>query len=81
MLGGDVARATRYRHYPARTSTDPVAGRPGLAYLGERFVPRLLAEGGEALSRTVLRENPQRLLGRFPPGVGPDGPGAHEEQR
>lgn len=81
VLGGDVARATRYRHYPARTSTDPVAGRPGLAYLGERFVPRLLAEGGEALSRTVLRENPQRLLGRFPPGVGPDGPGAHEEQR
>ena len=65
LLGGDVARATRYRHYPARTPADPVAGRPGLAYLGERFVPRLAAAGGEELCAAVLRANPQRLLGRF----------------
>lgn len=65
LLGGDVARATRYRHYPVRAPTDPVAGRPGLAYLGERFVPRLAAEGGEELCAAVLRTNPQRLLGRF----------------
>ena len=75
LLGGDVARATRYRHYPARTPTDPVTGRPGLAYLGERFVPRLAAEGGEELCAAVLRTNPQRLLGRFAPD-GTEDPGA-----
>lgn len=66
VLGGDVARATRYRHYPPRAPGEPVAGRPGLAYLGERFVPRLAALG-EALCEAVLRDNPQRLLGRFRP--------------
>ncbi len=64
VLGGDVARATRYRHYQPRRPEDPVAGRPGLAYLGERFVPRLAALG-EELCEAVLRDNPQRLLGRF----------------
>ena len=78
LLGGDVARATRYRHYPARTPADPVAGRPGLAYLGERFVPRLAAEGGEELCAAVLRTNPQRLLARFaaPGTAGTETPGA-----
>ena len=56
LLGGDVARATRYRAY---------GGMPGLAYLGERFVPRLRAEGGAALAEAVLVANPARWLGRF----------------
>ncbi len=56
VLGGDVARRTRYVAY---------GGMPGLAYLGDRFVPRLLASGGDALARAVLEHNPQRLCGRF----------------
>jgi predicted metal-dependent phosphotriesterase family hydrolase len=57
LLGGDVARATRYAAY---------GGMPGLAYLGRRFVPRLLAEGGPELVERVLVGNPARWLGRFP---------------
>ncbi|QXG75014.1 hypothetical protein KUM42_14335 [Modestobacter sp. L9-4] len=57
LLGGDVARATRYVAY---------GGLPGLAYLGRRFVPRLLAEGGPELVEAVLVTNPARWLGRFP---------------
>jgi predicted metal-dependent phosphotriesterase family hydrolase len=56
LLGGDVARATRYSAY---------GGMPGLAYLGERFVPRLRAEGGAELAELVLVSNPARWLGRF----------------
>jgi predicted metal-dependent phosphotriesterase family hydrolase len=58
LLGGDVARRTRYRAY---------GGMPGLAYLGERFVPRLIEQGGAELASAVLRDNPQRLLARFTP--------------
>lgn len=72
VLGGDVARATRYRHYPVRGPADPVAGRPGLAYLGEQFVPRLVARGGEGLAAAVLRTTPQHLLGRFGEGQNTD---------
>jgi phosphotriesterase-related protein len=53
LLGGDVARRTRYVAY---------GGMPGLAYLPERFVPRLEAEGGPELVRSVLVDNPARLL-------------------
>ncbi|MGW8482955.1 phosphotriesterase family protein [Microbacterium sp. NPDC055903] len=53
LLGGDVARRTRYRAY---------GGMPGLAYLGERFLPRLRAEGGDALVEQVLVANPARWL-------------------
>ena len=53
VLGGDVARAGRYASY---------GGMPGLAYLGRRFVPRLVAEVGEEVADTVLRANPQRWL-------------------
>lgn len=56
LLGGDVARSTRYAAY---------GGMPGLAYLGERFVPRLRAEGGAELVEQVLVANPARWLGRF----------------
>lgn len=53
LLGGDVARRSRYRAY---------GGIPGLAYLGERFVPRIAAAGGEELVERVLRENPASWL-------------------
>ena len=54
LLGGDVARATRYRAY---------GGMPGLAYLGERVLPRLRREAGEDLAQAVLVTNPARWLG------------------
>ncbi|WP_420120163.1 phosphotriesterase family protein [Nakamurella sp.] len=53
LLGGDVARRTRYVAY---------GGLPGLAYLGERFVPRLVRAGGAELADRVLRANPARWL-------------------
>jgi len=53
LLGGDVARATRYISY---------GGMPGLAYLGERYVPRLQAlVGADAVDR-MLTTNPAQLL-------------------
>lgn len=57
VLGGDVARRTRYI---------ASGGMPGLAYLGDRFVPRLVEAGGNDLVRMVLEANPQRWAGRFP---------------
>lgn len=53
MIGGDVARRTRYRGY---------GGMPGLAYLGERVVPRLSALGSPDLTDAVLVRNPARWL-------------------
>lgn len=53
LLGGDVARRTRYIAY---------GGMPGLRYLGDRFVPRLRAEGGDDLADAVLRRNPATWL-------------------
>ncbi|MDQ1123540.1 phosphotriesterase family protein [Microbacterium trichothecenolyticum] len=53
LLGGDVARRTRYAAY---------GGIPGLRYLGDRFVPRLRREGGEDLAHAVLRRNPAAWL-------------------
>lgn len=53
LLGGDVARATRYVSY---------GGMPGLAYLGERYVPRLRALIGDEAVDRMLIENPARLL-------------------
>ena len=55
LLGGDVARATRYRSY---------AGMPGLAYLGERVLPRLARQGSAELVESVLVTNPARWLSR-----------------
>ena len=53
LLGGDVARRTRYIAY---------GGMPGLAYLGERYLPRLRdAVGDEAVER-MLVTTPARLL-------------------
>lgn len=53
LLGGDVARATRYRAY---------GGIPGLRYLGERFVPRLRDAAGDDVVERVLRRNPAAWL-------------------
>lgn len=53
LLGGDVARRTRYEAY---------GGMPGLAYLPRRFVPRLADVAGEALVDRVLVANPRRWL-------------------
>jgi phosphotriesterase-related protein len=53
LLGGDVARRTRYIAY---------GGMPGLAYLFDRFVPRLRAAVGDAALRAVLADNPARWL-------------------
>lgn len=53
LLGGDVARRTRYISY---------GGMPGLAYLGDRYLPRLRdAVGADAVER-MLVANPARLL-------------------
>ncbi len=54
LVGGDVARATRYRAY---------GGMPGLAYVGERVLPRLQREADPALVQAVLVTNPARWLG------------------
>jgi predicted metal-dependent phosphotriesterase family hydrolase len=53
LLGGDVARRTRYVSY---------GGMPGLGYLFERFVPRLRAAVGDAELTAVLVSNPARWL-------------------
>lgn len=53
VLGGDVARSTRYIAY---------GGMPGLAYLGERYIPRLRALVGGDLVDRMLVANPARLL-------------------
>lgn len=58
LLGGDVARRTRYAAY---------GGLPGLAYLGERYLPRLRrAVGDDAVAR-MTTANPQRWLAWAPP--------------
>jgi phosphotriesterase-related protein len=54
LLGGDVARATRYRGY---------GGMPGLAYLEERVLPRLERQASTELVEAVLVTNPARWLG------------------
>ncbi|GAA2943121.1 phosphotriesterase [Microbacterium luteolum] len=53
VLGGDVARRTRYLAY---------GGMPGLGYLGERYVPRLRALIGDDAVDRMLVANPARLL-------------------
>jgi phosphotriesterase-related protein len=53
LLGGDVARRTRYVAY---------GGMPGLSYLGDRFVPRVVARIGRPATDRILVENPARYL-------------------
>lgn len=58
LLGGDVARRSRYVAY---------GGMPGLAYLFDRFVPRVRAAIGAEATDQVLRANPARWLAWEPP--------------
>lgn len=53
LVGGDVARRSRYR---------AAGGMPGLAYLGDRFLPRLARLAGDGLLGLVTRDNPARWL-------------------
>ena len=53
LLGGDVARSSRYLAY---------GGMPGLAYLGERYLPRLSARIGESAVHSILTDNAWRWL-------------------
>jgi phosphotriesterase-related protein len=53
LLGGDVARRTRYHSY---------GGMPGLSYLGRRVVPLLKREASTELVTAVLVRNPARWL-------------------
>ncbi|MGM7699003.1 phosphotriesterase family protein [Microbacterium sp. A84] len=53
LLGGDVARRTRYISY---------GGMPGLAYLGDRYLPRLRETIGTDAVDRMLVANPARLL-------------------
>lgn len=53
LLGGDVARRTRYAAY---------GGMPGLAYLGDRYLPRLRDAVGDDAVERMLVANPARLL-------------------
>ena len=55
MLGGDVARASRYTSY---------GGMPGIAYLGTRFLPRLRDRIGDEGVNRLLVGAPALLLGR-----------------
>jgi predicted metal-dependent phosphotriesterase family hydrolase len=58
LLGGDVARRGRYVAY---------GGMPGLAYLFERFVPRLRRAVGEEAVDRMVRANAARWLSWEPP--------------
>jgi predicted metal-dependent phosphotriesterase family hydrolase len=53
LLGGDVARRTRYVSY---------GGMPGLGYLFDRFVPRVRSAVGDDALTSVLVANPARWL-------------------
>lgn len=59
LLGGDVARRTRYVAY---------GGMPGLAYLFDRFVPRVRRAVGDAAVDAALVANPARWLSWEPGG-------------
>lgn len=57
LLGADVARASRYIEY---------GGAPGLEYLGNKFIPELIAATSEKIVNQVLTNNPQRWLAFTP---------------
>ncbi len=60
LLGGDVGRRSSFRAY---------GGLPGMAYLPQRFIPRLRERGGEELVRHLLVTNPRDLLSFTPHSV------------
>jgi len=58
LLGGDVARRRRYVSY---------GGMPGMAYLFDRFLPRVRAAIGDVATDRILIDNPARWLRWEPP--------------
>ncbi len=66
LLGGDVARRSRYLAY---------GGMPGLRYLFDRFVPRIRERVGQDVAQQILAGNPARWLTWHPPAR-PDGASA-----
>ncbi|HWM56526.1 MAG TPA: hypothetical protein VNO83_01730 [Pseudonocardia sp.] len=64
VLGGDVARRSRYRSY---------GGIPGLDYLPVRFLPRLQATIGAELVAELVVANPARLLALRSPATAAGG--------
>jgi len=59
VLGGDVARRSRYRAY---------GGMPGLDYLPRRFLPRARQRLGDAVVHGLLVDNPAAVLAGRPAG-------------
>jgi 5-phospho-D-xylono-1,4-lactonase len=59
LLGGDVARRSRYQAY---------GGMPGLAYLPTRFLPRVRERVGDELTDRLLVANPRAVLSLRAPG-------------
>lgn len=53
LLGGDVARASRFSAY---------GGMPGMSYLSTRYLPRVRAAVGDAVADRLLRDNPAAWL-------------------
>src|SRR5689334_3104357 len=53
LLGGDVARRSRYRAY---------GGMPGLAYLPTRFLPRVRERLGDEMTDRLMVANPRAVL-------------------
>ncbi len=62
VIGGDVARASRYTSY---------GGMPGLAYLPQRFLPRVAERISVANYRALTQENGARLLSMPPAACAP----------
>lgn len=63
LLGGDVARRSRYQAY---------GGMPGLAYLPARFLPRVRERLGDELTNRLMVANPRQVLSlRAPVAKGP----------
>lgn len=58
LLGGDVARRSRYLSY---------GGMPGLPYLFERYLPRVRAAVGDSATNRIMIDNPARWLRWDPP--------------
>ena len=56
VIGGDVARRSRYVEY---------GGMPGLQYLGARILPRLAAALSTEELQSITTDNPARLITRF----------------
>jgi phosphotriesterase-related protein len=67
LLGGDVARSTRFIAY---------GGMPGMAYLPDRFLPRLARAAPPGLVDHIMSVNPARWLGRFPSSGSTSAPGS-----